>query len=61
MLLRMKIKQWAKKDNLELFDEIFDVKQFNYTNSYADLKTAFEENNFFVRDSGRFVEIKLHL
>jgi len=52
-----KIKKWAKKDNPELFEEIFDVRRFIYTNSYEDMRTAFEENNFFVRDMGRFVEL----
>ena len=43
--------------DIESTVKIFSVKQFNFTYSYNDLKTAFEENNFFVRDIGKFVEL----
>lgn len=52
-----KIKKWAKKDNEEIFNAIFDLQSLNLTSSYSDLKTAFEETNFKVRNPVGFCEI----
>lgn len=52
-----KIKKWAKKDNAEKFNAIFDIGELNLTSSYSDLKTAFEESNFKVRNPVGFCEI----
>lgn len=52
-----KIKKWAKKDNAEKFNAIFDISELNLTSSYSDLKTAFEESNFKVRNPVGFCEI----
>lgn len=52
-----KIKKWAKKDNEEKFNAIFDINALNLTSSYSDLKTAFEETNFKVRNPVGFCEI----
>jgi hypothetical protein len=52
-----KIKKWAKRDNAEIFSAIFDISELNLTSSYSDLKTAFEETNFKVRNPVGFCEI----
>lgn len=52
-----KIKKWAKKDNEERFNAIFDIGSLNLTSSYSDLKTAFEETNFKVRNPVGFCEV----
>jgi len=52
-----KIKKWAKKDNEEKFSSIFDISELNLTSSYSDLKTAFEETNFKVRNPVGFCEV----
>jgi hypothetical protein len=52
-----KIKKWAKKDNEEVFNAIFDISSLNLTSSYTDLKTAFEETNFKVRNPVGFCEV----
>ena len=52
-----KIKKWAKKDNAEKFNAIFDINDLNLTSSYSDLKTAFEETNFKVRNPVSFCEV----
>lgn len=52
-----KIKKWAKKDNEEIFNSIFDLNNLNLTSSYSDLKTAFEESNFKVRNPFCFCEV----
>ena len=52
-----KIKKWAKKDNQENFNAIFDISELNLTSSYSDLKTAFEETNFKVRNPVGFCEV----
>lgn len=52
-----KIKKWAKKDNEAVFNAIFDISELNLTSSYSDLKTAFEETNFKVRNPVGFCEI----
>lgn len=52
-----KIKKLAKQDNPEVFEEIFNIDKMNLTSSYSDLKTAFEETNFKVRNPVSFCEI----
>lgn len=52
-----KIKKYAKIDNPELFEEIFNIDNLNLTSSYSDLKTAFEETNFKLRNPVCFCEI----
>lgn len=52
-----KIKKWAKKDSPEKFNAIFDIGELNLTTSYSDLKTAFEETNFKVRNPVGFCEV----
>jgi hypothetical protein len=52
-----KIKKWAKKDDEEKFNAIFDLSELNLTSSYSDLKTAFEETNFKVRNPVGFCEV----
>lgn len=52
-----KIKKWAKKDCDEKFNAIFDISDLNLTTSYSDLKTAFEETNFKVRNPVSFCEV----
>lgn len=52
-----KIKKWAKKDNMEKFNVIFDISELNLSTSYSDLKTAFEETNFKVRNPVGFCEV----
>jgi hypothetical protein len=52
-----KIKKFAKKDNAEKFNAIFDISELNLTTSYSDLKTAFEETNFKVRNPVGFCEV----
>jgi hypothetical protein len=52
-----KIKRWAKKDNEVKFGAIFDISELNLTSSYSDLKTAFEETNFKVRNPVGFCEV----
>lgn len=52
-----KIKKWAKKDDAVKFGAIFDISELNLTTSYSDLKTAFEETNFKVRNPVAFCEV----
>ena len=52
-----KIKKWAKKDNEEIFNQIFNIYDLNLTTSYGDLKTAFEETNFKIRNPVSFCEV----
>lgn len=52
-----KIKKWSKKDDAEKFNAIFDISELNLTTSYSDLKTAFEETNFKVRNPVGFCEV----
>jgi len=52
-----KIKRYAKIDNPTLFEEIFNIDNLNLTSSYSDLKTAFEETNFKLRNPVCFCEI----
>jgi len=52
-----KIKKLAKIDNPELFEDIFNIEKLNLTTSYSDLKTAFEETNFKLRNPVCFCEI----
>jgi hypothetical protein len=52
-----KIKKWAKKDSQDKFNAIFDISELNLTSSYSDLKTAFEETNFKVRNPVGFCEV----
>jgi hypothetical protein len=52
-----KIKLWAKIDNADMFNVIFDISELNLTSSYSDLKTAFEETNFKVRNPVSFCEV----
>jgi hypothetical protein len=52
-----KIKKWAKKDDADKFNAIFDISELNLTSSYSDLKTAFEETNFKVRNPVGFCEV----